>query len=148
MERSGRPAFMESHDGSDDHRAAPLRIRPGFLLAAWTTPALLSSFQRWASSALSDRPASFWHIAAAELPGWYLWAAMTPAIFRVADRFPLTRPIRARDILAHMGAWCAARALRRACGHFLAAQHISPVCRHGRRVPLDALHPAGARTRA
>lgn len=135
MERSGRPAFMESHDGSDDHRAAPLRIRPGFLLAAWTTPALLSSFQRWASSALSDRPASFWHIAAAELPGWYLWAAMTPAIFRVADRFPLTRPIRARDILAHMGAWCACLVLHAtvtsiASGAFGSATFGMPLARY------------------
>jgi len=135
MERSGRPAFMESHDGSDDRRVAPLRIRPGFLLAAWTTPALLSCFQRWASSALSDRSVSFWHIAAAELPGWYLWAAMTPVIFRVTDHFPLTRTLRARNILAHMSAWCACLALHAAVtsaasGAFGSAAFGMPLARY------------------
>ena len=105
MERNGRRAFMDNRDGSDDHHVSPLRIRPGLLLAVWTAPALLSCVQRWASSALSDRPLSFWRIAAAEWPGWYLWAAMTPAIFRVAERFPLSRPVRARSVAAHGAAW-------------------------------------------
>ncbi len=107
MERNGPRAFMDNHDGSDSHDVSPLRIRPGLLLAVWTAPALLSCVQRWASSALSDRPLSFWRIAAAEWPGWYLWAAMTPAIFRVAESFPLRRPIRARSVAAHAAAWSA-----------------------------------------
>ena len=75
------------------------------LLGAWAAPALVSSFQRWASSALTDHPASFWRIAGAEWPGWLLWAAMTPPIFRLVERFPLSRPIRARAIGAHGCAW-------------------------------------------
>ncbi len=105
MESSGRPAFMDDRTASDDRDRQPVRIRLGVLLAAWTVPALLSSFQRWASSALTDHPASFWRIAASEWPGWYVWAAMTPAIFFVTARYPLKRPIRGRDLVAHVSAW-------------------------------------------
>jgi two-component system, LytTR family, sensor kinase len=105
MERNGRQAVMDNRAGSDDRAVDAPRIRPLLLLAVWTAPALLSCIQRWLSSALTNQPSSFWRIAAAEWPGWYLWAALTPAIFRVAARFPFKRPHRARDVLAHAGAW-------------------------------------------
>ncbi|CAN5476517.1 histidine kinase [soil metagenome] len=107
MESNGQPVSMECHVASIDHDPRATPIRPLVLLAVWTVPALLSSFQRWASSALTDHPASFWRIAAEEWPGWYFWAAMTPLIFGVVAQFPLTRPVRARDIAAHAGAWTA-----------------------------------------
>lgn len=96
---------MDFRDEFDRASPPPLHFRVGLLLAAWSAPALLSCLQQWGSSALSGHPLSFWHIAAIEWPGWYLWAALTPFIFFVADRFPLARPVAVRTILPHVAAW-------------------------------------------
>ena len=105
MARSGQLASMDNLVAYDDRHLPRLRIHVGVLLAVWTVPAFLSIVQRWASSALTDHPASFWALAATEGPGWYLWAAMTPGVFAVAQRFPLRRPVRARALAAHTAAW-------------------------------------------
>lgn len=105
MASSGRPGLMDDRAASDDRDAPPVRLRATAVIAAWTAPALLSTFQRWASDALTSHPASFWRIAAAEWPGWYLWAAMTPPIFYLAARYPMRRATRLRDVAKHAGAW-------------------------------------------
>ena len=105
MERIGQWGYMDNRDACNDRDVRPLHIRPGVLVAVWTAPALLACFQRWASAALSNDPVSYWRVAAVQLPGWYLWAAMTPAIFLVANRFPLTRELRGRAIVAHVVTW-------------------------------------------
>lgn len=103
---------MDNHDGFDElgvdeHDAASVRLRPELLLAVWSVPALLSCVQQWASSALSNHPTSFWRIVSVEWPGWYLWAALTPGIFHIAQRFPLQQPWRVRVLAAHAVTWSA-----------------------------------------
>jgi two-component system LytT family sensor kinase len=105
MASSGQQGFMDNRDASPDSGVVRVRIRPAVVLAAWAMPALLSSFQRWASASLGGHPASFWQIAATEWPGWLVWAVFTPFIFRVAERFPLRRPIRPRDVAVHGMMW-------------------------------------------
>lgn len=111
MASSGLQVPMDNRVESASQTDATARIRPLVLFAAWTTPALLSSFQQWATRSLSGQSASFASIAATEFPGWLLWAVMTPLIFRVAHRFPLRRPVRVRDISAHAATWTLCLAL-------------------------------------
>ena len=105
MERNGPRVFMANRAAFDNADATPLHLRPTLLVAVWTAPALLSCLQRWASSALDGHALSFWRIAAAEWPGWYLWAALTPLIFGVVRRFPFKAPHRVRDVVAHAISW-------------------------------------------
>lgn len=75
------------------------------LLAAWTVPALLSTFETIAFSRLGPNPIEVWRAFASEAPGWYAWAAFTKLIVLLAHRFPLQRPLRVRAVVIHVGAF-------------------------------------------
>lgn len=72
------------------------------IAAAWTVPALLSTFETVMFARLAGRPMEIWRAFLTEAPGWYVWAACTPAIARVAIRFPLTWPVKWRNVTAHV----------------------------------------------
>src|SRR5690242_13272248 len=82
-----------------DEASAPLSAR--LVIAAWTVPALLSTFETVMFSRLGGRPIELWRAFASEAPGWYAWAAFTPLIARVAMQAPLVRPVRARNVAIH-----------------------------------------------
>jgi two-component system, LytTR family, sensor kinase len=84
---------------------ARFAISPVVVIAIWTVPGLLSCFQRWAPDYFHAHPTSFWHIVAVQMPDWYLWAAFTPVIFRLARQFPLQRRLSVRVVSAHVAAW-------------------------------------------
>ena len=86
-------------------RARPLPLAPWMVVAAWSVPALLSTFETVMFARLAGRPMEVWRAIALQAPGWYAWALCTPLIVRVASRFPLTRPIRWRFLGAHIAAW-------------------------------------------
>jgi signal transduction histidine kinase len=50
---------------------------------------------------LSGHPIAVWRAFLGEAPQWYGWAALTPLIILLGDRFPLRPPIRARTVLVH-----------------------------------------------
>ncbi len=110
MAKTGQSVSMATYDSSNSADRSPIRIRPSVLLAVWSAPALISCFQRWASSGLDGHQLSFWHIVALQLPGWYAWASMTPAIFLITRAFPLTWPPRGIAAAAHVFT-CAASAV-------------------------------------
>ena len=56
----------------------------------------------------SDHPISVARAFAAEAPGWYTWAALTPVIIALGQRFPLDRRTRPGAIGVHIGASLAA----------------------------------------
>jgi two-component system LytT family sensor kinase len=72
------------------------------VVAAWTVPALLSTFETVTFARLSGHPIELWRAFVTEAPGWYTWALCTPVVARVAMRAPLVRPVRARNVLAHV----------------------------------------------
>lgn len=82
-----------------------VRLRPGPLLAVWTVPGVLQASQLWISNTIDGRAPSWWRIGIVEMPGWYLWAALTPLIFTMADRFPLRRGMAVRNGAAHIACW-------------------------------------------
>lgn len=81
-------------------------LSPWIVLAAWSVPALLSTFETVMFSRLmAPRPIEWWRAFASEAPGWYTWALFTPLILLLARRFPLARPLRARAIGAHLAGY-------------------------------------------
>ncbi|MBW8839165.1 MAG: histidine kinase, partial [Gemmatimonadetes bacterium] len=77
-------------------------LSPLLVIAAWTVPALLSTFETVTFARLSGHPIELWRAFVTEAPGWYTWALCTPVVARVAMRAPLVRPVRARNVLAHV----------------------------------------------
>ena len=76
--------------------------RFSLILAAWLAPALLSAFDSFMQSRLSnERPA--WRWVLFNGVDWLLYAALTPAVFRISRRFPLQREGLARRIALHIG---------------------------------------------
>lgn len=80
-------------------------LSPWLVVAAWTVPALLSTFETVTFARLAGHPIELWRAFATEAPGWYAWAACTPLIARVAMRAPLVRPVRARSVMAHVASF-------------------------------------------
>ncbi|MEP6764312.1 MAG: histidine kinase [Gemmatimonadaceae bacterium] len=101
----------------------------GLVLAAWTVPALLSTLETVMFAQANNRPIDMWRAFASEAPGWYVWALFTPALALLADRFPLSRPLRARAIFAHVCGWlvvaASAAAVWAAAGMMLRASRVS-----------------------
>lgn len=72
------------------------------VVAAWTVPALLATFETVMFARLGGRPIELWRAFATEAPGWYVWAGFTPVIARLATRAPLVRPLRWRNVALHL----------------------------------------------
>lgn len=99
------------------YRRLPIAI----VWAAWTVPALLSTFETVMFMRSGGRPIETWRAFASEAPGWYMWALLTPLIARWAEWFPLGRPLRWRSVLAHVGGWLVVASA--AAGTWAAASH-------------------------
>jgi signal transduction histidine kinase len=117
--------------------AAPLPARrparvAGLLAALWSVPALLASVETWAFQLMEGRQPAFWRIALSQGSGWYAWAAMTPLVFALARRFPLStreRAPRGAALLAHTGA-CVAAALAHAFVYTAVARAVASTPPH------------------
>jgi len=71
------------------------------IVAAWLAPALLSAFDNYMQSRLSnERPDWRWVLFSGI--DWLLYAVLTPAVFRISRRFPLQRAGLARRIALHI----------------------------------------------
>jgi sensor histidine kinase YesM len=74
------------------------------LLLAWSVPGVLSAVQLWLLMFdHPDPPAAY----LAQVPPWWLWAAATPALARLADRRPLLGPRGLRNLPWHVAAYLA-----------------------------------------
>ena len=75
------------------------------VLAIWTVPALLSVFETEMFLAQNGHGLALWRVLLSEVPPWYVWAALTPAIFRLGRRWPLDRlPPRPGNVAIHVTA--------------------------------------------
>ena len=75
-------------------------VAPWLVVAAWTVPALLATFETVMFSRIAGHPIELWRAFLSEAPGWYVWCAFTPIIARVARRAPLA-PLHWRAPLLH-----------------------------------------------
>ena len=76
----------------------------------WTLPATADVVDTYASALLHGDGPNLGRIALLIAPGWYAWAAMTPAILWLSEQFPL-RPVRATTIGVHVAASVVAMSL-------------------------------------
>ena len=74
------------------------------LLLAWSIPVALAMPFTILSLRASAEPVSLWRVLVIVAASWYVWAAMTPAIVRLAERRRLERPITAGTIAVHLAA--------------------------------------------
>jgi signal transduction histidine kinase len=75
--------------------------RFGLIFAAWLAPALLSAFDNYMQSRLSnERPDWRWVLFSGA--DWLLYAVLTPAVFRISRRFPLEREGLPRRLALHI----------------------------------------------
>lgn len=93
--------------------ASPIKaaFSPWMALGLWTVPALLSTFETVMFASANRRPIAPWRAFVAEAPQWYGWALFTPVIVALGRRFPLSRPIRLRNVFVHASASLLASAL-------------------------------------
>ena len=84
------------------------------LLLAWSIPVALGAPLTIVSQNGSGPPVAVWRVLLVVCASWYVWAAMTPFIVRLAERRRLERPLSARVIVIHLVAAlvaCAVQAL-------------------------------------
>jgi two-component system, LytTR family, sensor kinase len=80
----------------------PPRISWVVIIAVWTLPALADVIDTYVSIGFRGIAPDLRRIVLLVAPGWYAWAAMTPAIAWLTRRFPLVRPVRPRAIAAQI----------------------------------------------
>ena len=77
--------------------------RARLLLIFWSVPAAFSIVERYVYDVEGEATTpAFWRVLLAKGPGWYAWAAMTPLIFRLAQRYPLRAPLNRTAVLVHL----------------------------------------------
>ena len=83
-----------------------------FVSAAWLGPGILAAFQGYVQGRLGSREPATWRSLTWDGGDWLLYALLTPAVFWVARRFPLSRETLARRVPLHLiaavllcGAW-------------------------------------------
>lgn len=83
-------------------RASTRLQAPIWLLvsAAWLGPAILAAFQVYAQGRLEGEPVN-WREIAWQGGDWFLYALLTPFVFKLAHRFPLARGHLARRVPLH-----------------------------------------------
>lgn len=84
---------------------APRRLSPPIplLLAVWTIPALLSTMETIVFARQAGRPMPAWLAFAAQAPGWYAWALLTPVVVALGRRWRIDRAPRGRALVMHLG---------------------------------------------
>jgi two-component system, LytTR family, sensor kinase len=85
------------------------------IAAVWTIPAVLSTVETVMFGRLGGHPIAAWRAFVGEAPQWFGWAALTPAIIALGERYPLRRPVRLRAIVVHAAASLTASLLLALC---------------------------------
>jgi len=93
----------------NSHRVLPSGARgAALLLALWSIPGILAGVETALFQTMEGRHPSLGRILLQQCAGWWAWAAMTPIVFMLAERWPLRRPLRAETIGVHLLASLAA----------------------------------------
>lgn len=83
--------------------ASVRRVRWDVIIAVWTLPALVASYSTYIASGTQGHPIPFWRALAMQCPGWYVWVPLTPVVFALARRMPISRRPGPRAIGSHIG---------------------------------------------
>ena len=77
-------------------------IRWGGIVLAWTLLLLLFATQYYVALRASGQPVTWISQVRRELPGWALWALLSPLVFAAAERFPVVGRNAWRNALLHL----------------------------------------------
>jgi sensor histidine kinase YesM len=80
--------------------------RAALVLGIWTLPALVAWSQSFLGVVLEPAapPPPVWRLLALSLLTWWYWAAWTPGIAALRDRFPFERKVLGRSLAVHAAA--------------------------------------------
>ncbi len=82
--------------------SASLRNRTAVtVFGAWTMLGLLESSKSYVSDRLQDIPRGWWPALVGNMPWWWLWAILTPAVFYLAAKLRLDQPTWPRALAVH-----------------------------------------------
>jgi two-component system LytT family sensor kinase len=98
------PHRMPSHDDRAESRRTVL-----LAAGAWTLLGLLESSKGYVADQVQGIPGGWWRALVGNMPWWWFWALLTPAIFALARRVDGGR--RALVLPGHLGAALAASAM-------------------------------------
>jgi two-component system LytT family sensor kinase len=84
------------------------RVLPGgargaaLLLALWSIPGILAGVETVLFQMMEGRHPPLGRVLIQQCAGWWAWAAMTPIVFMLAERWPLRRPMRVATLGVHL----------------------------------------------
>jgi two-component sensor histidine kinase len=84
----------------------PLWVSVALCLGAWTLVGLFDAWQAYLHSLFNNSAFVWWRALLLGVSDWYVMAALTPAIFFLARRFPFAPGHRVRDGAVHALASC------------------------------------------
>ena len=90
-------------------------LRAWQVVAVWTIPAVLSTVETVMFARQAGHPIAVWRAFVGEAPQWFGWAALTPAIIALGDRYPLRWPIAWWPVAVHAAASLGAGLLLAIC---------------------------------
>jgi two-component sensor histidine kinase len=94
---------MSPHDTKRDASQVE-HLRAWHVAGVWMIPALLSTAETLVFARQAGHPIAVWRAFVGEAPQWFGWAALTPVIVALGERYPLRRPLRASALLIHVTA--------------------------------------------
>jgi two-component system LytT family sensor kinase len=72
------------------------------LLALWTIPGVLAGVETSLFQMMEGRHPVIGRVLLQQCASWWAWAAMTPIVFILAERWPLRRPVQASTVGIHV----------------------------------------------
>jgi len=93
---------VDPHEtGRPAPKSAPWR-RWSLALLGWTAVGLFFANRLFFTSQWTDTPVSWTGAVSWSFLDWYLWAALSPIVFKASERFGITRGVPARNLLVHL----------------------------------------------
>ena len=74
------------------------------VVGVWTVLGLLESSKSYVSDQLRGIPRGWWAAFVGNMPWWWAWAVLTPAVFYLAAKLRLDRPAWPRALAGHLAA--------------------------------------------
>jgi len=72
------------------------------LVALWSIPGVLAGVETILFQMMEGRHPPLGRVLIQQCAGWWAWAAMTPIVFKLAERWPLQRPLRTGTLTVHL----------------------------------------------
>jgi two-component system LytT family sensor kinase len=99
---SGNGGPVTPHETvAPEPRPRPWR-RWSLALLGWTAVGLFFANRLFFTSQWTETPVSWTGAVSWSFLDWYLWAALSPIIFKASERFGITRGVPVRNILVHL----------------------------------------------